>query len=69
MAKVSASASGQPVPDAAPAKTSRATRAQSREPQQSQRRSARNAGSASVEPEADAATGNALNNDAVGSGM
>lgn len=60
MAKVSvsASASGQAAratPDAelatAPAKTTRATRGQSREPQQTQRRSARNARSASVEGE------------------
>ena len=54
----SASASGQAAratPDAesatAPAKTTRATRGQSREPQQNQRRSARNARSASVEGE------------------
>ena len=64
MAKVSASASasGQAAgatPDAesatatatAPAKITRATRGQSREPQQNQRRSARNARSASVEGE------------------
>lgn len=60
MAKVSASASAsgqaaRATPDAesatAPAKTTRATRGQSREPQQNQRRSARNARSASVEGE------------------
>jgi hypothetical protein len=69
MAKVSASASGQPVPDLDIAKSARATRAQSREPQHTQRRSARNAGSASAEPETDAAAANAVNDDAVGSGM
>jgi hypothetical protein len=60
MAKVSASASAlgqaaRATPDqdsaTAPAKTTRATRGQSREPQHNQRRSARNARSASVEGE------------------
>ena len=67
MAKVSASAPGQSVPDSAPAKSARATRGQSREPQQTQRRSARNAGSASAEPETAPVSANAVN-DAAGSG-
>jgi hypothetical protein len=68
MAKVPASASGQSISDldSAPAKSARATRAQSREPQHTQRRSARNA---SAELETDADTTNAVNDDAVGSGM
>jgi hypothetical protein len=71
MAKVSASTPGQSVPDldSAPGKSARATRAQSREPQHTQRRSARNASSASAEPETDLAAANAVNNDAIGSGM